>query len=268
MPDHTSDETKFRLSSRLYGHGDKVIIAFHGFGQESSRYSVYEEWLGDRYTIHSFDLPFHGENQDRTFLPAITPDMLKDWFGDYLHSNDIRFFTTIGFSIGAKFALNLAHLFPDKTNRIILIAPDGLKINFWYHLATGNMVTRKIFKYVVDHPGFFFRFTDLMSTLKIIHPSVNRFAKSQMGEKQQRDKVYETWTKFRKMNIDIRKLGRIIRTHQISVEVILGEKDRIIRYKDLKPLLAHLPDAKVISIPSGHHKLIEESAEYYRENGF
>jgi pimeloyl-ACP methyl ester carboxylesterase len=42
----------------------------------------------------------------------------------------------MGFSLDGRIALSVLELMPAGVSRLVLLAPDGLKINFWYWLST------------------------------------------------------------------------------------------------------------------------------------
>lgn len=268
MHQKPADRESLLLSFQRFGAGEKAMFTFHGFGEDASRFEIFGPVFGKRFSIYSFDLPFHGENKSFQQPEVISRDQLKAFFSVFLEKERIDHFVVVGYSIGAKFALNLIQLFPEKISRVILIAPDGLKINFWYRVATGTGLTRMIFRRIVDRPGLFLRLADLSGSAGLVHPSVIRFARSQMASHQKREQVYNTWTSFRKLNLDLTGLGECIHRHQIPVDIAFGEKDRIIRYKDLKPLMKYLPDAAIIRLASGHQQLVEDTLAYYADQLF
>lgn len=256
-----------KLAWEVYGNGDRVIFAFHGFGQNCTVYKNFDKSILKNYRIYSFDLPFHGKSEPQKSDAPITPPALKDFFDKFLESERINRFVIMAYSIGAKIGLNLVKIYPGKIDKVILIAPDGLKINFWYNFSTGNLVSRKIFRWVVYHPTAFFKIADFLSATKIVHTSVTRFAESQMGNLKDRELVYFTWIGFRHLNLDRQELGARINRNKIPVQVFLGERDRIIRPHHIKPLIRYLSGTEIIMLPSGHNTLIESTAKYFRENG-
>jgi len=258
----------FRLHVSKYGEGNRAILAFHGFGQDSSVYRVFERIIDSTYQIHSFDLPFHGRSNMKLSEDGIGREILQEFFADYFRTNRITSFTLVGYSIGAKFVLNLVNFFPGMVERMILIAPDGLRINFWYRMATGTALSRRIFRFFMQHPGLFLKFSDLLVYMKLIHPSVGRFAKSQMSDEHTRQLIYNSWVNYRTLNLNIRELGKVIRHHKIPVEIFLGEKDRLISADAVRPLIREFPHVRVHILPVGHSRLIEDTSEYYQKEGF
>ena len=256
-------EKELDLQYIRIGNGKKNALAFHGFGQDNSYYEPFEKIFGDEYTIYSFNLPFHGnDNTSKSGIPA-TKSSLRNFFNDFLKRNGITRFTNIGFSIGAKISISLLELFPEKNEELILIAPDGFKSNIWYSLGTGSMLTRSLFKYFVNHPDSLFRFSDSMVSLRLVHPGVNRFAKSQMNTIEKREKVYYTWMFFRKLNLRKNQIVNILIRHQIPIRVFLGKEDNIILEKHFRFLKDNNRiDSNITVLEAGHNDLIKETASY------
>ncbi|MFN3874951.1 MAG: alpha/beta fold hydrolase, partial [Flavobacteriales bacterium] len=50
------------LAYRCYGTGAEPLLALHGFGRTGADFAILEEYIGDRYAIHAFDLHFHGSS--------------------------------------------------------------------------------------------------------------------------------------------------------------------------------------------------------------
>jgi pimeloyl-ACP methyl ester carboxylesterase len=180
-----------------------------------------------------------------------------------LEKEEINKFIIIGYSIGAKIALNLFNVFPERVDKLLMIAPDGFRSNIWYKLATGTTLSRSVFRYVVKYPDFLFNFSDIMARLKLVNRGVIRFAKSQMSSQQKRDKVYYTWLCLRLMDVDKSKLKLNLKKYKVPIEIYLGSEDKIITEEHFRSFSNSTEiDCKVIVLPTGHTDLIVKTAEY------
>ena len=260
--ENTGKENEFDLKYIKIGKGNKTALAFHGFGQDNSYYEPFESVFGEKYTIYCFNLPFHGDdNTLKSGIPT-TKDAIKDFFNRFLVNNSISGFSNIGFSIGAKISLILLELFPEKNEELILIAPDGFRTNVWYQVGTGSRLTRSLFKYVVNHPEYFFRFSDSMASLGLVDPGVLRFAKSQMNTLEKRERVYYTWMFFRKLGIRKSRVIDLLTAYKIPVSVFLGKEDKIILEKHFNFLKDKRIDSNITILDAGHNDLIKETVIY------
>jgi len=249
------------------GNGIKYALAFHGFGQDNSYYTSFESIIGQEYTIYCFNLPFHGDDKTlKTGIPA-SKDMLKVFFQNFFEENQVAGFTNIGFSIGAKMSIVLLELFPERIEKMLVIAPDGFRSNIWYSLGTGSRATRSLFKYFVNHPDYFFKFSDSMASLGLIHPGVIRFSKSQMNSLEKREKVFYTWMFFRKLRVSKDRIINLLTKHHIPIFIFLGKEDKIILEKHFRFLQDNVEiDSKITVLPAGHNDLIKETAKHLGES--
>ncbi|MFX6048572.1 alpha/beta fold hydrolase, partial [Acinetobacter baumannii] len=87
------------------GKGEDIIFCFHGYGEEASTYSIFEELLGDAYTLIAIDMPFHGKTDWRGPL-LFALNALIDIINELLDSADKKF-NLMGYSMGGRVAFRL-----------------------------------------------------------------------------------------------------------------------------------------------------------------
>src|ERR1022692_1867731 len=110
----------YKMVYHVYGHGDKTLFAFHGFGRAGTDFKVLEPTFGNDYIIISFDLFFHGES-DYPMNPEkinFNEDDLKALINQYLTTNNIERFSLLGYSIGGRISLKLIELFQDEIDNV------------------------------------------------------------------------------------------------------------------------------------------------------
>ncbi|MBA4055299.1 MAG: alpha/beta hydrolase, partial [Marivirga sp.] len=149
---------RYKKSSLHYintGSGSKILLVFHGFGQDHKVFRELTESLSGIYTIYLFDLYFHGKSEWGYDELPLEKEHWKDTIQQFLNENEIEKFCLAGFSLGGKFVLSTLESFPSKTEEVFLLAPDGIKTSSWYSLATYPIIFRKIFKSMIRHHGRF-----------------------------------------------------------------------------------------------------------------
>lgn len=250
-----------RIHYTQFGTGDKAIIAFHGFGQTSLVFEPIAEALGENFTIYSFDLPFHGKTIWKEEEQALEKKAWKEIIKGFIIEKNLDSFSIIGFSIGGKFALVTLELFPEKIEKLILIAPDGIKANFWYSLATYPYVSRAYFKSLIHQPGLFFKAISIMSKISLMDKTILKFVALQMNTVQKRKQVYFSWIVFRDLKFDLKKIGHLINNHGIDVSLYLGEFDRLITVAQMRRFLGYLETCNLRILKTGHNSLLVKVAE-------
>ena len=239
------------------GSGDRTMLAFHGFGQDASAFDCFEKTLGERYTIYAFDLFFHGESTWQNKKAAITKENMRVFFQAFLLENQIKDFSIMAFSLGARFLFTLLELCSTRVDSIILVAPDGVTQNFWYRLATGSSLMRNVFHGLVHNPAIFFKLIEFLRSIRAINLGLYLIAKNQMISLEKREKVYFSWVLFRKLSFDVKSLVNLINKNRIHTSIFLGASDVIIKRNKVKPLIAHLTEPNLTILESGHFRLLE-----------
>ena len=255
-----------QISYCRFGSGPNKVICFHGYGEEASLFGFLEKYTGNQYVFYSIDLPFHGKTvwkDGLTFTNYDLQQIVEKIFAENNSKDQSPDFnlSLIGFSLGGRVALSFFQANPGKVERIILLAPDGLKVNFWYWLATQTSIGNNFFAFTVKYPGWFFSFLNLLNKLKWVNASIFKFVNYYIGDATVRNLLYNRWTTLRKLKPHLSLIKSLIRKKNIPVRLMYGQYDRIILSsvgeKFKKGIEAQ---CTVTVIPSGHQLLNEKYA--------
>jgi pimeloyl-ACP methyl ester carboxylesterase len=230
------------------GTGEKIMLTFHGYGQDNNVFTNYKG-----YTFYHIDLFFHGKSAWNNGEEPLKKVEWRSIIEQVLVQNNIQSFSLLGFSMGGRFALATLEAFPHRVKEIILVAPDGIKTNTWYTLATYPIVLRRFFKSMINNYSRFLRIARAAKRLGLIDKSVLRFVETQMDSEEKRKRVYYSWVVFRHLKFDIDSIKKIIRKNGIDLRVVVGRYDKIIKAKDMKRLTS-----KVEILDAGHNDIIRK----------
>lgn len=250
-----------KLYFRKTGNGPQPLLLFHGFGQDHRAFDALTKNLDTKYTLYQFDLFFHGKS---TWNQGEQPLEKSDWkniLKEFLAQNKIDKFAALGFSLGGKFALASMEIFPERVTELFLLAPDGIKTNFWYNLATYPYPLRSLFKSMIHHHQRFKTIASLAQKIGLIDKGVLRFVESQMDTLEKRKKVYLSWVVFRHLKFDLSKLIQLINSHKIETVLVAGKHDKVIRPENLFPLSKKINTLQFQILEAGHNDLIRKSQE-------
>ena len=254
---HTSGA---QLHYHRSGRGPKVLLAFHGFGQDQSAYHVMANALGEEYTLYMFDLFYHGQSYWHHNQTELTKEFWRELMLQFLQRHDIEQFSLVGFSMGGRFVLSTLEAFPDRVQTIYFIAPDGVKTSTWYSLATYPGFFRNWFRSFIVRPEGFTKLVNRMHRYKIVDKGILKFANTQMQTVRQRRRVFYTWTVFKPLKFNMKRVAHLLNAYQIPVEMYLGKYDKIMTEENMQKLLHRLDDAQLYVLDTGHNNLISETA--------
>ncbi|MEQ8553936.1 MAG: alpha/beta hydrolase [Cyclobacteriaceae bacterium] len=247
---------------KKHGNGINKLIFFHGFGEDQTTFDKSIQAIQKEHrdtTCYSIDIYYHGNSQRGN--EKLTFRQWEISFRNFLEKESIQSFILLGFSLGGRFALATAYIFPTLTSGIFLIAPDGVFQSPWYRLANslpGNL----LFKYLMNHPPAFDWLVNIFKKTGIISKPLARFVEAALHAPQQRKQVYHTWTYFYPLQLKPGSIARCFNQHEIPVHVILGEKDKIIPPKKVLLKLSSIKDLRSVIVNARHHQMITESTPY------
>jgi pimeloyl-ACP methyl ester carboxylesterase len=267
------------LSYIRFGSGPRPAFCFHGYGEEAVAFAFLEKYAGNEYTFFGVDLPFHGHTEWNDGLSCSTSDIMQI-IEKILQENGQqpttinghpvtsaerlskdRQLSLIGYSLGGRVALSLYEKMASQIERLVLLAPDGLKVNFWYWLSTQTWIGNKLFAFTMNHPGWLFGFLRMLNTLKLVNASIFKFVNYYIGDKEARWLLYARWTTLRNLRPGLQKIKSLINGSKTTVRLIYGKHDRIILSSVGEKFKKGIEEHCTISvIHSGHQVLHEKHA--------
>lgn len=235
------------------GKGSKLLIAFHGFGNDAAIFKPLAALLQDEYTLVSIDLPGHGLTRwtDRYFrkkdLMAIVQGIKNDFGADK--------FSLIGYSLGGRVCLNIAEQQPNWIDKLVLLAADGLEKNFWYQVATRNPIGKVIFRNMMQQPEQWLNRVDFLRRYKIIDESRFKFARVNLTDKNVRHQLSYVWPVTSKLMVNIAAVKWNLNKYKIETHVFMGKHDRIFPPIQGERFIRNLKQARLTILDTGHNLL-------------
>ncbi|MCB2409652.1 alpha/beta fold hydrolase [Hymenobacter lucidus] len=257
---------KTLLHFRKYGTGPRVVLAFHGYGQSEGHWRGMAAVLGPDVTLYAFDLFYHGSSKLAKADSPLTKKRLGELLGEFLAEQNIEKFGLLAFSMGAKFALTAVEQFQTRVEKVWLIAPDGIKTQFWYALATYPPWMRGVLGRAVLRPQRLLRFIDGLAQRRLVDSGLVRFAQWQLDSREKRLRVYRSWVGFRNLVFNTRQLASLLNRHVTPVTFFLGRHDRVIPHAGLQEFIASLRHAHTVLLEAGHAGLIYDVGNYLRQH--
>lgn len=246
------------------GTGPRLLFCFHGYGESAETFSFLAESLETEFTLIAIDLPLHGrtgwQGDNLFFDPADLLSLMEE-ISSTLPGRTGPW-TLLGYSMGGRVALYLLQLAPEKIGKLVLLAPDGLRINPWYWLATQTRTGNRLFNFTMRHPAWLFILLRIGNALKCVNPGIYTFTTRYIGNIKVRQNLYARWTILRGFRPKQGPIRNSIRSRNISVRLIYGRYDRIISAKSGLRFQKGIGEHCTLRLlPTGHHLLQTENGE-------
>ena len=250
------------LSYIRFGSGPKTAFCFHGYGEDAASFSFFERYAGTEYSFFAIDLPFHGSTSWNEGYTCSVND-LQQIIERILNENNRqvagnRQLSLLGFSLGGRMALALYQMMPSQIERLVLLAPDGLKVNFWYWLSAQTWIGNKLFAFTMKHPQWFFGFLKMLNALKLVNASIFKFVNYYIGDKEVRMLLYARWTTLRKLKPELKKIKSLVKINKTDVRLVYGKHDRIILASVGEKFRKGIEDHCTISVIHSGHQVLHE----------
>jgi pimeloyl-ACP methyl ester carboxylesterase len=257
MQQHKLSFKNSLINYYVSGSGDKTLFCLHGYGEDGASFSFLEKYIGETYTLYAIDFPFHGATKWSEKAPLSEEDLLNIFNSINKNQNDL--FSLLAYSMGGRIAMHLLQKFPGKTERIVLIAPDGLRENFWYKISTQTKIGNKLFKKTMQQPGLFFSFLNAAEKINLLNKSIVKFVHNYLDDKNERILLYKRWTVLRAFEPNLSAIKKICSTKNIQVYLLFGSFDKIILSKRAG-IFKQSKNIHIKIIEAGHQLLKEKYA--------
>jgi pimeloyl-ACP methyl ester carboxylesterase len=258
---YKSSRIHYYKSSR--NNNKAVLICFHGYAESAGAFSFLEKYIENDFTLIAIDLPFHGQTEWNDGPTFTSDDLHKIIQSVIIHlSLTNPEIYLLGFSMGGRIALGLLSFMPSQIKRILLLAPDGLRMSKWYWLATQTAPGNKLFSFAMKKPELFLGILHVANKARLLNQSIYKFIDHYINNKQVRIDLYNRWTVLRKFKPDLKKIKSLVIKNKIAVKLIYGQYDRIIFSKGGQKFRRGIePYCDLYVIPAGHQMLNEKNID-------
>ncbi|MDX2302483.1 MAG: alpha/beta hydrolase [Microscillaceae bacterium] len=254
----------FKIHYKKIGSGPKAIIAFYGFGQDMSSYNCMIEQFNKYYTVYVPELFFHGHSIWKKNNLFLDKQIWKDFLRLLMEKEKIIEFSLIGFSLGAKLALVTLEAYPEKVRQLVLLAPDGIRENFWYKSAVRTLGGRLAFRFLRRYPKLLLISLKLLLRQGYLDKASHHFLSRLLQNPAQRAQLYNTWVLYRGIQVDIQKISQTIVEREIKPLIFLGKKDPWFTLHTIEPMVKRVSSVRVIFLDATHAQVIRRFADYCR----
>jgi pimeloyl-ACP methyl ester carboxylesterase len=257
MQGHFINYNNSSFHYRVFGKGPQLLFCFHGYGRDSDTFRFLVKDLGVRYTLVALDAPHHGNtNWDS---PVFHPKDLVSILQKIRKAigNEAGKFSLLGFSMGGRIALHLTQVLPAQIERVVLLAPDGLKFNMWTWFSTNTWLGHRLFEYTIYHPKWLLRSMNFAERYRFLSKSIANFVRYYLDDHEERMVLYRRYIIMRKFKPHLDSLKKTIKKNHIKVRMLFGSLDKVIHAESGERFLDKIEEYATIQIIDAGHDLLQ-----------
>lgn len=253
------------ISYTVYGSGAELLLAFHGNGKNAASLQILEPYFGDRFTIVSVDIFYHGQSAWNE-VEAPTKEEWKEMLQLILSrfGNPVKF-SVFGYSIGGQLAVCTTYLFPTRVNTLWLTASTGIDGDMFYNFAVNTTVGRFFLNGFVKKPCLILGLLSLLKNTRLISSGLSTFAYRKIDTEEKRDLLYHRWMVLRNLSVKPRVLKQLVQENNIHVLLLFGKNDAVISHKTAIKFAKNLPNTLLLLPDVGHSILDYKTLKWLKE---
>lgn len=210
----------------IFGEGEELLIALHGFGDKGGTLFEQLPSLGKRYTVYAPDLPFHGKTEWNA--PTYTAQDILTLIQQAVEHSGKERFSIMGFSYGARIILGLLPELQVQLKHIFLLAPDGIQGRSGRMARLTPAWLRRGVVSLVEPPDNFYTFLRLIGAKYWLPANTYTFLTIHLSRPHRRKRTFGTWQSMTAFPVEPRMARARLRAANVATTIFLGEKDPII----------------------------------------
>lgn len=256
----------FAVEYKIFGDGPETIVCFHGFGRTATDFEIFTPLLQANQRILAINLFAHGASkfpEERIDQGPFKPIEWKNLLEALFDQLQITTFHLVGFSMGGRIVMKTIELMSERILSVLLLAPDGFKINAIYKFASGTMLGKSIYRSLIKNPNFLFLVAKKLNQLGILNDKLHRFVHVHLDTKEKRIQVYEAWLIYKLFFSNQDTLAELIKTKNIKFNMIFGKFDSVIRPHLGEAFSKKLNSEKHLHIIEAGHRLLDQNTLNY-----
>lgn len=247
----------------------ETVLCFHGFGRDVYDFDVFTPLLAPHQRFIGVQLFAHGQSvfpEDRLIHHPLEKSEWKACLEAFLMEMGSTSFHLFGYSMGGRVCMITAEIMPERVLSILLVAPDGLKINKLYRFASGTRIGIRLSQYIVKNPKFLFRTADALLKWKLLSPKLHRFVYVHMDTYTKRRQVYEAWLCYKHMFPKEPLLIENARKNFGKIVLVFGAYDSVITPRLGLRFRSDAPDVvELHELPVAHRMMTDVTRDFLKE---
>lgn len=213
----------------IHGSGP-VLLCLHGYNHNTRSFHFLVKRLQQHYTVLAIDMPYHGFTTWKEERPLMPEDLhgivlqIQPQANEGMHM--------LGYSMGCRLLLAYFQHYPSAVKSIALVAPDGLRMNPWYRMATRTQAGKKIFQNMMHNPTWVYRIIRTTDRFKLAKKGLTATAMYFMEHAESRMELYNRWTSLSKFRPKLNIIQKLLSKYKVPVQMLLGKTDPVVSWKE------------------------------------
>lgn len=263
--DHFWTYQDHTVHSIQFGQGDKLLLAFHGYGDNCELFLKLAPSLAQQYTVIAIDLPYHGQTQWQS--PQFLPEDIFQVIQLILAEQPQTTFSLMAYSMGGRIPLALSHRFPKQIEGIFFLAAAGFQPTLAYNKWLFPGFFRRFLRWTVRKPNWIANFFYLGHKIGLLNAATYQVFERQLKNEKHRQRLFNIWVAFYKFPIRLKQFKKYVLQEQLPVHFFYGEQDKITPSHFGEKFIKNIPSA-TLDLTKGNHFFVRKQLDPFLSTWF
>ncbi len=249
---------KNTLRGRIWEGGPQLLLAFHGYSNNSSIFSGLAQKMLPQFTTVALDLPGHGST-DWDEKETLDGPELRKIVTDLCAEHGVEKLSLLGFSLGGRVALGTLRAVPEKIQSVTLLAPDGLKTHPLLAYTNDSRAGIFLLDDVHKNPA---RYGKLLASLRrrnVLTENLYQFFNYHLSQTAYNTMLRTSWQALRKLYPKPAQLRKVFAQYDIPVHLLMGIHDPVIPLRNGEYFAGLFPrNVTLHKIRKGHRLMTDD----------
>lgn len=233
-----------------------AVLLLHGFGASLQTWDVWAQGLSTTHRVIRIDLPGSGlspPDPDRDYTDARSLQMLVRLLDDL----GVPRASVVGHSMGGRIAWTFAARHPERTDKLVLVAPDGFaSFGFEYGKAMDVPASLGLMRHVLPQPLLRMNLQAAYAQPETLTDALttryHELLRAPGARQAMLDRLQQTV---------LQEPLPLLRQIRAPTLLVWGEADAMIPFSNARDYLQAMPCSRLLSWPGVGHLPQEEAAQ-------
>jgi len=233
-----------------------AVLLLHGFGASLQTWDVWAQGLSTTHRVIRIDLPGSGlspPDPDRDYTDARSLQMLVRLLDDL----GVPRASVVGHSMGGRIAWTFAARHPERTDKLVLVAPDGFaSFGFEYGKAMDVPASLGLMRHVLPQPLLRMNLQAAYAQPETLTDALttryHELLRAPGARQAMLDRLQQTV---------LQEPLPLLRQIRAPTLLVWGEADAMIPFSNARDYLQAMPGSRLLSWPGVGHLPQEEAAQ-------
>ena len=233
-----------------------AVLLLHGFGASLQTWDVWAQGMSTTHRVIRIDLPGSGlspPDPDRDYTDARSLQMLVRLLDDL----GVPRASVVGHSMGGRIAWTFAARHPERTDKLVLVAPDGFaSFGFEYGKAMDVPASLGLMRHVLPQPLLRMNLQAAYAQPETLTDALttryHELLRAPGARQAMLDRLQQTV---------LQEPLPLLRQIRAPTLLVWGEADAMIPFANARDYLQAMPGSRLLSWPGVGHLPQEEAAQ-------